>query len=104
MDRQPTAADLIFHFRRRKILHDPEIYENPYAFNPDRFLPGPRGKKPEMDPRKVAFGFGRRVCPGRHMAYDAMWVATACVLACVDVRPKKGAPEVGEEFVNAFVR
>ena len=46
--------------RHRRILHDPEIYNDPFAFNPGRFLPGPDGKESEMDPRKVAFGFGRR--------------------------------------------
>lgn len=33
------------------------------VFNPDRFLPkeGP----PQLDPRKIVFGYGRRVCPGK---------------------------------------
>lgn len=30
------------------------------TFNPDRFL----GDEPQPDPRKIGFGFGRRVCPG----------------------------------------
>ena len=40
------------------MLQDPETYADPTVFKPERFLPGPHG--PEMDPRKVVFGFGRR--------------------------------------------
>lgn len=45
---------------RRAIMHDNELYPDPMKFDPERFL----GKDPQTDPRKIAFGFGRRVCPG----------------------------------------
>ena len=48
----------------RLLMHDPEVYTDPYTFKPERFL----GDNPERDPDKVTFGFGRRVCPGRFMA------------------------------------
>jgi cytochrome P450 len=38
------------------MLKDPRIYKDPELFNPERFL----GRNPETDPRKIAFGFGRR--------------------------------------------
>ena len=32
-----------------------------------------------------AFGFGRRMCPGRFMAYGFVWITMAGVLAAFDV-------------------
>ena len=43
----------------RKCLHDPRIYNDPFRFNPERFIVA-QGRKPEPDPREVCFGFGRR--------------------------------------------
>ena len=40
----------------RQITRDPENYTDPMEFKPERFL----GDKPELDPRDVVFGFGRR--------------------------------------------
>ncbi|KAK7682347.1 hypothetical protein QCA50_014552 [Cerrena zonata] len=47
------------------LLHDPDVYADPLSFNPNRFL----GDNPERDPRKIVFGFGRRICPGICSAY-----------------------------------
>jgi hypothetical protein len=45
---------------QRGLLHDPRTYDDPMTFNPDRFIAKP-GHQPETDPRKFAFGIGRRV-------------------------------------------
>ncbi|KAF9889649.1 hypothetical protein FE257_007157 [Aspergillus nanangensis] len=58
-------------------LHDPEVYHDPMTFKPERFM----GNAPESDPRKFAFGFGRRVCPGRALADANLFLAVAMSLA-----------------------
>lgn len=90
----------------RAILRDPELYEDPDTFNPDRFLTtDTEGNvvldKSVPDPSDAAFGFGRRACPGRYMAYEALWIAFASVLAAFDLRKAKG--ENGEEVTPECV-
>ena len=46
--------------RRRAITHDEELYPDSFTFDPSRHL----GDKPQTDPFKFVFGFGRRICPG----------------------------------------
>ncbi|KAK0469239.1 cytochrome P450 [Desarmillaria tabescens] len=64
-----------------KMLHDPAIYNSPFKFKPERFL----GSTPEPDPRTVAFGFGRRICPGRVLADASIFISIAMSLAVYDV-------------------
>jgi hypothetical protein len=40
---------------RRALTRNPEIYDEPHSFRPERFIDG----KP-LDPRQMVFGFGRR--------------------------------------------
>jgi len=40
------------------MLHDPQIWDNPEIFDPDRFLVNV--KPGTYDPQSVVFGFGRR--------------------------------------------
>ncbi|KAF8125912.1 cytochrome P450 [Mycena galopus ATCC 62051] len=66
------------------ILHDPEIYANPMEFNPDRY----QGLNSEMDKvRDIAFGFGRRVCPGKDFADATLFAIVSTVLATCEILP-----------------
>ncbi|KAK1224096.1 hypothetical protein PQX77_008426 [Marasmius sp. AFHP31] len=66
------------------MMHDETVYSNPEVFDPDRFT-GLNGRKVEDDPRQVVFGFGRRVCPGLHVAEASIWIQMALVLACLRI-------------------
>lgn len=68
----------------RAILHDERLYPDPFTFRPEHFL------APDIDPRAVgavehAFGFGRRMCPGRFMAASFAWIIVANMLALFDI-------------------
>ncbi|KAG9077645.1 hypothetical protein FRC06_008788, partial [Ceratobasidium sp. 370] len=69
----------------RGMLHNPEQYESPFNFNPDRFLKS----SPEPDPRKYIYGFGRRVCPGSHIANNGVWIICAAILAIFNAQPEE---------------
>lgn len=45
---------------RRACMHDPEIYENPDDFDPDRFIKDGQLDPNVRDPAEYVFGFGRR--------------------------------------------
>ncbi|KAH9945402.1 cytochrome P450, partial [Epithele typhae] len=87
------------------ILHDAKTYPHPDAFDPSRFLAPSGAVDPCVPDPFIVFGFGRRVCPGQHMALDALWVTVATVVACLDVRPAPGVriEDVRAEFVSGFV-
>lgn len=57
------------------MLHDENDYPNPLVFDPERFMPE-NGKEVQPKPM-AAFGFGRRICPGRYLAMNTIWIAIA---------------------------
>ncbi|KAL7914398.1 cytochrome P450 [Trichoderma velutinum] len=61
-------------------LHDPKIHPEPSKFIPERFLE-PRN---EPDP-DTAFGFGRRVCPGRFIAQESLYLTISQTLAAFKI-------------------
>ncbi|KAK0436559.1 cytochrome P450 [Armillaria borealis] len=67
-----------------KMLHDPAVYDQPFEFKPERFI-RTEGKEPELDPHKLAFGFGRRVCPGRALADTSIFISCAMALSIFDI-------------------
>ena len=75
----------------RAIIHDEETYPNPFHFDPSRFL----GNKPQPDPFKFVFGFGRRTCPGAHLAETTLFLNIANILAVFNI--SKPLNEEGKE-------
>ncbi|WYZ44616.1 hypothetical protein EsH8_VII_001052 [Colletotrichum jinshuiense] len=69
----------IWHF-----THDPKVYHEPMTFNPERFLSS-EGHEPETDPGKFVFGFGRRICPGRILAENSLFLTIAQSLAVFNI-------------------
>lgn len=74
------------------LLHDPETYSDPASFDPDRYLE-PRN---EPDPTDANFGFGRRICPGRFVADQTLFITVSRLLATFDIT--KAIDESGKEI------
>ncbi|KAG5778077.1 hypothetical protein H9Q73_008268 [Fusarium xylarioides] len=56
------------------MAHDERVYKDPHDFNPDRYEAG--------EPFPVGnFGFGRRVCVGRFLADNSVWIMVATMLS-----------------------
>ncbi|KAJ7026180.1 cytochrome P450 [Mycena alexandri] len=57
------------------IFHDPDVFEDPWIFNPERFLKSEHGTRPGRDANfrdNLIFGGGRRVCPGQSVGRSTM--------------------------------
>ena len=66
------------------LVKDPNLFEDPEKFDPSRFLTlqKPAGNwngKVDGD-FTIPFGFGRRVCPGMHVALQSTFI---CMARCV---------------------
>ncbi|KAJ2919996.1 hypothetical protein MD484_g420, partial [Candolleomyces efflorescens] len=74
------------------MLHDENIYPDPFEFKPERFIDLETGKldySHARDPMHACFGFGRRICPGRFMAFESLWLTIASLLAVFDLEKAK---------------
>lgn len=71
------------------MLHDENVYPDPFTFNPGRFMKDGALNPDVRNPKIAAFGFGRRICPGRFMAFDSVWITVACILAVYNISKVK---------------
>ncbi|EGO03159.1 hypothetical protein SERLA73DRAFT_101284 [Serpula lacrymans var. lacrymans S7.3] len=81
----PKGAIIIPNIR--EMLRDPDIYESPLSFDPVRFLPTTgtpthpdiKGRT-ELNIGSLPYGFGRRICPGMHLADSGVWLYVSTLL------------------------
>jgi cytochrome P450 len=70
------------------------VYPNPEQFMPERYLNRlPSGawstRGDVRDPRNFCFGFGRRICPGVHIAEQSLFAMVATVLHTLNIERSK---------------
>ncbi|KAL4881200.1 cytochrome P450 [Aspergillus karnatakaensis] len=97
--RIPKGATMIMN--TWAIHHNPEDYDSPEDFIPERFLRHPFGMKLDSDHDAAQlqsagarvtydFGAGRRICPGMHSARQSLLLGLAKVLWAFEVLPREG--------------
>ncbi|TCD68667.1 hypothetical protein EIP91_010189 [Steccherinum ochraceum] len=89
------------------MMRDPELFPSPDEFIPERFFPSSRLFNPRLAPFDLPFGFGRRVCPGAHLARNSLFISIARVLWAFNIRPaldKKGREILPDtmNYTNGF--
>ncbi|KAH9975190.1 CyP450 monooxygenase [Russula compacta] len=78
------------------ILHDPALYPEPDAFKPERFL-NPDGSLRDDPVLASAYGFGKRICPGRHLADATIFIIVASLLSVFNIEKRNnsdGGPDM----------
>jgi cytochrome P450 len=89
----------------RAILHDPVVYPEPDAFKPERFL-DKDGNLREDSVIPSAFGYGRRICPGRHLAEITFFMVAASLFSVFKIERGEDASgtEAGYPYTGAGLK
>ncbi|KAF8452275.1 cytochrome P450 [Boletus edulis BED1] len=87
----PQGATIIPNICRA-MSHDEEKYPNPEVFMPERFLREDGTLNEDKVP--YMFGFGRRLCPGRHVGDASLWSAMVCILTLFRIEKTEGSDNV----------
>jgi len=67
------------------MFNNEQDYPEPREFRPERFLRNGKLDSSGRDPMDIAFGFGRRACPGKHLAHSTVTLAAASLLSTFDL-------------------
>ncbi|KAK7040215.1 hypothetical protein VNI00_010021 [Paramarasmius palmivorus] len=87
------------------INHDPEYFDDPESFRPERYLLTEHGTKPGVDDRSfradIGFGFGRRACPGINLAKNSVALVVMNLIWAFEFKPLLN-PKTGNEVAVAL--
>lgn len=81
------------------IMNDPDEFENPELFNPDRFIDSVT-KKFLPNERVIPFGLGKRNCLGQALGEQEFYIFVGGILSMFEIRQVPGTklPSYGIEF------
>ncbi|KAG1818148.1 cytochrome P450 [Suillus subaureus] len=85
-----------FHVPLSAMSQNEQKYPNPSQFSPERFLNADGDLND--DTVDMAFGFGRRICVGRHFADASIWIAMSGLLAMFKFSKQIGPDGEAIEF------
>lgn len=94
IDGKLTTRNTWFEVHIYATHHNPEVWENPMVFDPDRFLPQNIAKMADYAYSFIPFSAGPRICPGYKIAYAHMKAVAAMILQRFDISLSKDCPEV----------
>ncbi|KDR77141.1 hypothetical protein GALMADRAFT_431691 [Galerina marginata CBS 339.88] len=86
------------------IMKDPEMFPEPETFRPERFLETTNSRLKQFD---LPFGFGRRACPGMHLALNSLFINISRILWAFDIKPAldedgRGVIPDSTNYTNGF--
>ncbi|KAJ3563543.1 hypothetical protein NP233_g8874 [Leucocoprinus birnbaumii] len=85
------------------MLHDGEVFEDPNEFIPERYIRGGKINPDVPDPEDYAtFGFGRRACPGSHIAMANLSITAVSILSVFDISPELNEDGIPIKVVPQF--
>ncbi|KAF5313822.1 hypothetical protein D9619_013035 [Psilocybe cf. subviscida] len=76
------------------ILHDERVFKDPEEYRPERYLKDGQLNPSVRQPEASAFGFGRRICPGRFYSDNTLFSMVSSILHAFNITP--GLDEKGE--------
>ncbi|KAJ2919372.1 hypothetical protein MD484_g983, partial [Candolleomyces efflorescens] len=63
------------------IMHDPDVFEKPFEFMPERYIKDGKIDQSVPDAEYALFGHGHRTCPGQNFINDSLFLMVAYLLA-----------------------
>ncbi|KAJ8587525.1 cytochrome P450 [Rhizopogon salebrosus TDB-379] len=82
------------------ISRDPEYYPEPHSFKPQRWIDDQGGMRDDL--RLPIFGFGRRICPGLHVANKSVFINSLLILWAFQLTPDPKGPLDDMGFMNGM--
>lgn len=99
-------VDSVIFMNSYGLYHDPEFYEDPEKFEPERFIRSEFGTREGVDLKgyrnNLAFGAGRRVCPGESMARRTIALNTMNLLWAFNF--KKDGSGTGGQGIDHYAK
>ncbi|KAG2067029.1 cytochrome P450 [Suillus decipiens] len=83
------------------ISRDPEVYPEPDAFKPQRWIDDQGRLRDDLT--FFVYGFGRRICPGLHIANRSVFINSLLILWAFELSLDPTKPQDDMGFMNAAI-